>query len=32
MPGLIVFPRVPRLFQRTASAATRSEFPRLEMW
>ena len=32
MPGLIVFTRAPRLPQRTASAATRSELPRLEIW
>jgi hypothetical protein len=32
MPGLIVFTRAPRLPQRTASAATRSEFPRFEIW
>ena len=29
MPGLIVLTRAPRLPQRTASAITRSEFPRL---
>jgi hypothetical protein len=32
MPGLIVFTRAPRLPHRTASALTRSEFPRLETW
>ena len=32
MPGLMVFTRAPRLAQRTASAMTRSEFPRLASW
>ena len=32
MPGLIVLTRAPRLPHRTASAITRSEFPRLESW
>ena len=32
MPGLIVLTRAPRLPQRTASAITRSEFPRFEIW
>ena len=32
MPGLIVLTRAPRLPQRTASAITRSEFPRFESW
>jgi hypothetical protein len=31
MPGLIVLTRAPRLPQRTASAITRSEFPRFEI-
>ena len=30
MPGLMVLIRAPRLPQRTASAITRSELPRLE--
>ena len=32
IPGLIVFTRAPRLPHRTASAITRSEFPRLDSW
>ena len=32
MPGLIVLIRAPRLPHRTASAMTRSEFPRLASW
>ena len=32
MPGLIVLTRAPRLPQRTASAITRSEFPRFASW
>jgi hypothetical protein len=32
MPGLIVLTRVPRLPHRTASAITRSAFPRLDNW
>ncbi|NKA89918.1 hypothetical protein GO305_03547 [Ralstonia solanacearum] len=32
MPGLMVLTRAPRLPQRTASAMTRSAFPRLESW
>jgi len=30
MPGLMVFTRAPRAPQRTASAITRSEFPRFD--
>ena len=32
MPGLIVLIRAPRFPHRTASAITRSEFPRLASW
>ena len=32
IPGLIVLTRAPRLPQRTASAITRNEFPRFEIW
>jgi hypothetical protein len=32
IPGLIVLTRAPRFPHRTASAITRNEFPRLEIW
>src|SRR4051794_1665026 len=32
MPGLIALTRAPRFPQRTASAITRSEFPRFAIW
>ncbi len=32
IPGLMVLTRAPRLPYRTASASTRSAFPRLEIW
>jgi hypothetical protein len=32
MPGLMVLTRAPRFPQRTASAITRREFPRFEIW
>ena len=31
-PGLMVLTRAPRFPQRTASAITRNEFPRFEIW